>query len=90
MSRRPRRRSPALITAVLLLLPVSTALSDVLPDTEVERLVAEALERNPDLRAARDAAAAAGERVRPAGALPDDGLALVRERRVSPRSGRWT
>lgn len=89
MSRRPRRRSPALIAAVLLLLLVSTALSEVLPDTEVERLVAEALERNPDLRAARDAAAAAGERVRPAGALPDPMVSLSYENDgISPSLGK--
>lgn len=88
MSRQPRRRSPALIAAVLLLLPVSAALSEVLPDTEVERLVLEALDRNPDLRAARDAAAAAGERVRPAGALPDPMVSLSYENDgISPSLG---
>lgn len=88
MSRRPRRRRGALIAAVLLLLPVSTAFSEVLPDAEADRLVKEALERSPDLRAARDAAAAATERVRPAGALPDPMVSLSYENDgVSPSLG---
>lgn len=79
MPRRPRRRTPALLTAVLLLLPVPAATSEVLSEAEAGRLVTEALERNPELRAARDAAAAAVERVRPAGALPDPMFSLSYE-----------
>jgi cobalt-zinc-cadmium efflux system outer membrane protein len=40
-------------------------------DSVLEALVAEALERNPDLRAVREEAGAARERVAQAGALPD-------------------
>jgi outer membrane protein TolC len=88
MSRRPRRRRGALIAAVLLLLPVSTAFSEVLPEAEADRLVKEALERSPELRAARDTAAAAAERVRPAGALPDPMVSLSYENDgVSPSLG---
>ena len=39
--------------------------------SEVELLVQEALRASPDIRSAEAVAAAAGERVRPAGALPD-------------------
>src|SRR5512138_848779 len=88
MSRRPRRRSPAFFAASLLLLSVSTARSEVLPDAEADRLVAEAIGRNPDLRAVRSAAGAAAERVRPAGALPDPMVSLSYENDgVSPSLG---
>ena len=88
MSRRPRRRIPALIAAALLLIPAATVLAEVPPEAEAERLVAEALEKSPDLRAAREAAAAAAERVRPAGTLPDPMVSLSYENDgVSPSLG---
>ncbi len=46
---------------------------------EVAALVAEALSKNPDLLAARQEAAAASARVRPAGALPDPMLTISYE-----------
>lgn len=46
---------------------------------EVEALVAEALEKNPDLAAAKQEAAAARARVSPAGALPDPMLSVTYE-----------
>ena len=82
MPRRPRHPihcSPAFLTAALLLFPASTVTSEVLPEAEAGRLVAEALERNPELRAAREAAGAVLERVRPAGALPDPMFSLSYE-----------
>ncbi|MFI5182478.1 MAG: TolC family protein [Thermoanaerobaculia bacterium] len=48
-------------------------------DTEVAALVAEAQAKNPDLIAVRQEAAAAGARVRPAGALPDPMLSVSYE-----------
>ncbi len=91
MPRRPRRlrrRSPALLTAAFLLLSVPVATSEVLPEAEAGRLVAAALEHNPELRAARDAAAAAVERARPADALPDPMFSLSYENDgVSPSLG---
>ena len=79
MSRRPFRPSLALIAALLLLGAVPPARPEGAPAEEAERLVATALEKSPDLRAARDAAAAAAERVRPAGALPDPMVSLSYE-----------
>jgi len=49
------------------------------PGAELAALVAEALERNPDLAAARAEAAAAAARVRPAGALPDPTVTVAYE-----------
>ena len=49
------------------------------PGAEMEALVAEALEKNPDLAAARADAAAASARVRPAGALPDPMVTVAYE-----------
>lgn len=88
MSRRPRRRSLALLAAALLALPAPIAHSEVLPEAEAARLVAAAIEKSPGLRAAREAAAAAVERVRPAGALPDPMVSLSYENDgVSPSLG---
>lgn len=79
MSRRPRRPWPALVAAALLLVPALPAAAEVLPETEADRLVNAALGRNPVLRAARDGVAAAAERIRPAGALPDPMFSLSYE-----------
>ena len=49
------------------------------PGAELAALVAEALEKNPDLAAARAEAAAAAARVRPAGALPDPTVTVAYE-----------
>jgi len=76
---RPRGRSLALFSAALLLLPIQLLHAQASASTEVDRLVAEALEKNPELRAARDLASAARERVRPAGALPDPMVSLSYE-----------
>lgn len=55
---------------------------------EIDALVAEALEKNPDLAAARQEAAAARARVSPAGALPDPMLSVSYENDgVSPSLG---
>ncbi len=43
---------------------------------EVEALIKEALEKNPDLAEAREEAEAARQRIRPAGALPDPTLSI--------------
>jgi outer membrane protein TolC len=71
-------RTPVLtLMAVLGLAAVTAAQSpggDTLHLADAERI---ALESNPMLRAARAAAAAAGERVGPAGALPDPRLQLA-------------
>jgi len=48
-------------------------------DAEAAALVAEALEKSPDLAAARSEAAAASARVRPAGALPDPMVTVAYE-----------
>jgi outer membrane protein TolC len=48
-------------------------------EVEVAALVAEALQKNPDLAGARQEAAAASARVRPAGALPDPILSVSYE-----------
>lgn len=79
MSQRPHRLQAALVAAFLLLLPVPPAAAEVLPETEADRLVTAALGRNPVLRAARDGVAAAAERIRPAGALPDPMFSLSYE-----------
>ncbi len=76
---RPRGRSLALFSAALLLLPIQLLHAQTSASTEVDRLVAEALEKNPELRAARDLASAARERIRPAGALPDPMVSLSYE-----------
>lgn len=79
MSRRPRLGGTALTAAALLLLRATVAFCEVPPDAEADRLVAEALGRSPDLRAARELASAAAERIRPAGALPDPMFSLSYE-----------
>ena len=55
---------------------------------EVERLVEEALEANPEIRSARATAAAAEARIKPAGTLPDPMVSLSYENDgVSPSLG---
>lgn len=75
----PGRLAGPLILCTLLTMHGAAGEEPVPPgdaDAEVAALVAEALERNPDLAAARQEAAAASARVRPAGALPDPMLTV--------------
>jgi outer membrane protein TolC len=65
-----RRRSPLLAVALLALLPLGAA-AEELPGRNVESLLAIARQNNPDYAGMRYEAAAAAERVEPAGALPD-------------------
>jgi len=74
----PRIRGRVAASALLSALAVAVALgargAEPLPPldlSEAEVLVQEALKANPEIRSARESAAAAGERVKPAGALPD-------------------
>ncbi len=62
--------------------PIAGALlatEPAVPAAEVDALVAEALAKNPDLAAARQEAAAASARIRPAGALPDPMVTIAYE-----------
>lgn len=61
----------AWITAVALLFAAAAAAAQQDADAALRALVAEALEKNPEIRAARAEAEAARQRVSPAGALDD-------------------
>ena len=72
MTRRPRFRLAAFAVALTIASPGFAAEPAVkLPGAGVEELLAYARERNPEFAAMRAEAEAAGERVQPAGALPD-------------------
>lgn len=65
---KPKRR---LVAAVTLVWAISVQAQETLPGADVESLIAYARERNPEYAAMRYEAEAAGERIGPAGALPD-------------------
>ena len=69
--RRPRLRLAALALAAGFALPAFAAEPAKLPGASVDELLAYARERNPEFAAMRAEAEAAGERIQPAGALPD-------------------
>ncbi len=72
MTRRPRLRLAAIALAAGLALPAFAAEPAAkLPGASVDELLAYARERNPEFAAMRAEAEAAGERIQPAGALPD-------------------
>lgn len=84
------RRSRAATAGSLLLLCLGSAsaetaelvvgvVSSAAGSAEVDALVTEALAKNPELAAARQEAAAASARVKPAGALPDPMLSVAYE-----------
>ncbi len=78
----PGRAAGALLICFLLALP-GAAEGPPVPakagGAEVAALVAEALQKNPEMIAARQEAAAAASRVKPAGALPDPMLTISYE-----------
>lgn len=66
----------SLVVLLSIVVPLSARGDD---DPELTSLIAEAVERSPEIRSARATAAAAAARVRPAGALPDPMLSVSYE-----------